>query len=245
MLTKFRDFAIGLSLLVLLWFLAFVFVDRNVVPHPILVVRAMPDLVRHNIFSHFAHSFFRVFFSLGVSMVAGLAIGIMAGSETFAKILNPLIYFTYPIPRVALLPVVMLVFGFGNASKIIMISLIIVFPIMLVVRDGVRDIPKEVYNSITCLGASKFQVFVVITLPWAAASIFSTLRLSLGTAIAILFFTETYGTDYGMGFFIMDMWRRINYVMMFAGIAALSFAGFMLFAAIDVIESRVLRWKRV
>lgn len=245
MITKFRDFVSGFFLLMLLWYTAYIIIDRNVMPNPVLVIRALPGLLEHNILTHFAHSFYRVFMSLGISMAAGLTIGILAASKTFAKILNPFIYFTYPIPRVALLPVVMLVFGFGDASKIIMITLIVVFPIILVVRDGVRDIPGEMYNAVTCLGASRFQVFLIITLPWAAASIFSTLRLSLGTAVAVLFFTETYGTNYGMGFFIMDMWQRINYVMMFAGIAVLSFAGFLLFVIIDIVENIVLKWKRV
>ena len=245
MLARLRDFVIGFSFLMFLWYVAYLVIDRNVMPSPFVVLRALPSLAHHNILSHLTHSLFRVFMSLCISMAAGLAIGIMAASKTFAKILGPFIYFTYPIPRVAFLPVAMLVFGFGDASKIIMISIIIVFPIILVVRDGVRDIPKEMFHTITCLGASRFQVFYVVTLPFALSCIFSTLRLSVGTAFAILFFTETYGTNFGMGFFIMDMWQRINYVMMFAGIVALGLFGFVVFLIIDVVENVALRWKRV
>ena len=245
MLGKLRDIVLGFALLMLLWYAAYVSIDRNVMPSPILVIRALPDLLNHNIFAHLAHSLYRVLMSLGVSMLAGLFIGILAAGKSFGKILDPFIYVMYPIPRIAFLPVIMLVFGFGDASKIIMIAIVVVFPIILVVRDGVRDIPRELYNAITCLGASKLQVFYVITLPWAAASVFSTLRVSLGISFAILFFTETYGTNYGMGFFIMDMWQRINYVMMFAGIVTLGILGFFLFVAIDVVESFVLRWKKL
>jgi NitT/TauT family transport system permease protein len=178
------------------------------------------------------------------SMLIGLTVGVLAAGQRLSKVLNPVIYLLYPIPRVAFLPVVMLVFGLRDISKIIMIILIVVFPVAIVVRDTVKDIPKEMYNSLICLGASKMQAFFTITLPWAMSGIFSSLRLSLGTASAILFFTETYGASLGIGFFILDMWQRMNYVMMFSGIVVLGIAGFVLFALIDIIEDKLFSWKK-
>jgi len=68
-------------------------------------------------------------------------------------------------------------------------------------------------------------------------------RLALGTAISILFFTETFGTQYGMGFFIMDSWLRVNYLDMYAGIVVLSFIGFCLFVSIDYLERKICSWR--
>jgi NitT/TauT family transport system permease protein len=138
----------------------------------------------------------------------------------------------------------MLVFGLTNTAKIIMITIVVVFPIIVVVRDTIRQIPKATYNGLICLGASKWQMFKIVTLPFAFSGILSTLRISLGTSMAILFFTETYGTQFGMGFFILDMWQRINYVMMFAGIVVLSLTGFILFAIIDLLENVLLKWNK-
>ena len=244
LLEKLKLFVTGFLLVSLLWYAAYLVIGRAVMPNPLIVLRAVPYLLNHNIVLHFTHSLYRILVGLGASMLVGLVIGILAADRVASKVLTPFLYLTYPIPRVALLPVVMLVFGLGDTSKIIMISLIVVFPIIIVVRDSVKDIPKETYNTLTCLGASRLQVFVTITLPWAAASILSTMRISLGTAMAILFFTETYGTTFGMGFFILDMWQRINYVMMFAGIVVLSIAGFFLFICIDLLEGILLKWKK-
>ncbi|MGE5396821.1 MAG: ABC transporter permease, partial [Chitinophagales bacterium] len=68
-------------------------------------------------------------------------------------------------------------------------------------------------------------------------------RLALGTAVSILFFTETFGTEFGMGYFIMDAWMRVNYLEMYAGIIVLSFMGFCLFTAIDFSENRLTSWR--
>ena len=227
------------------WYVSFLVMDNNVLPSPIVVFRGLPDIMNDTMWLHLRHSFYRVAMGLLASMSIGLVIGILsAQSKWLGKILNPFIYFTYPIPRIALLPVVMLLFGMGDTSKIIMIALIVTYPVIIVVRDSVADIPKDIYNALTCYGASKVDVFFAITLPWAFSAILSTLRISLGTAIAILFFTETYGTRFGMGFFILDAWMRISYVQMYGGIVLLSVAGYLLFMLIDLLEDYLLRWKK-
>ena len=242
---KLKSFFIGASSVFVLWYLGYLYIQRPVLPSPVAVFQHLPSMMNETMWSHLGHSFFRVIMGLTLSMLIGLVVGILAAqSRLLSKILNPFIYFTYPIPRVALLPVVMLLFGMGDESKIIMITLVVVYPVIIVVRDSVADIPKEIYHALTCYGASKREVFFYITLPWAFSAILSTLRISLGTAIAILFFTETYGTRFGMGFFILDAWMRISYLQMYGGIVLLSVAGYLLFMTIDFLEDYLLRWKK-
>jgi NitT/TauT family transport system permease protein len=69
------------------------------------------------------------------------------------------------------------------------------------------------------------------------------MRVGLGTAISVLFFTETFGTEYGIGYFIMDAWMRVNYLEMYSGIVMLSIIGFAVFSTIDVAEHILCRWK--
>ena len=83
----------------------------------------------------------------------------------------------------------------------------------------------------------------MITLPAGLASVLSALRIALGTAIAILFFTEVYGTEYGLGYFVMDAWGRLDYLDMYSGILVLSAVAFLLFLMIDLLESRLLKWR--
>ena len=238
------NFIAGALLVLIIWYICYLVLSINVLPNPVTVLMAVPGLFANGIMVHLLHSLFRVFVALLISMLVGLIVGTLAaGKNVVARILTPFLYFTYPIPRVALLPAVMLIFGLSDTSKIIMITLIVVYPIIIVVRDSVKDIPKQTLNTLICYGASKAQTFFYVTLPYALTSILSTARISLGTAMSILFFTEAYGARQGMGFFILDSWFRLNYVQMYAGIVILSILGFALFVIIDIIEKVALKWK--
>lgn len=243
--SKWTSFLYGFLSINTAWLIAAYFVDRPILPSPLDVYANLGRLLDQQIFMHLGYSLFRMFAGLFFAIVIGLAVGLlMAQSPFWNKLLNPILYFTYPIPKISLLPAVMLLFGLGEASKIIMIVLIIVFQIIVSVRDSVKDIPKETYHILICLGASKWKLFKEITLPAALSSILSSIRVALGTALSILFFTEVYGTQFGMGFYIMNAWMRVNYIDMYAGIVVLSLLGFLLFILIDTIEDIFLKWRK-
>lgn len=86
-------------------------------------------------------------------------------------------------------------------------------------------------------------MFTEIIVPASLSKVLTATRLALGTAVSILFFTETFGTEYGMGYFIMDSWMRVNYLDMYAGIVVLSFMGFCIFTAIDIAENYICSWQ--
>lgn len=242
-----KNFFYGFILVNVLWLLAAYMMNATVLPMPLLVYRNIGRLfLEHQMWRHMVYSLFRIFSGIFLSVLFGLIFGLIAAqSKIGGKILNPFIYFTYPIPKIALLPAVMLLFGLGEVSKILMIVLIIVFQMAINVRDGIRSIPDENYYILRCLGASTWRLFKEVTLPAALSQILSSTRVALGTAMSILFITETFGTRFGMGFYIMDAWMRINYIDMYGGIVVLSFVGFVLFLLVDVLESIFLRWQNI
>jgi len=158
-------------------------------------------------------------------------------------ILSPIVYFNYPVPKIALLPIVMLIFGLGDSTKIVMIFLITFFPVVVNIRDEVKNIPEEVFYPMYSLGATNYQIAKEIIFPGILKAILTSLRLSIGTAISVLFFTENFGTEYGMGYFIMDSWMRINYIQMYSGILILSIIGLLFFIIIDIAEVIFCPWK--
>ncbi len=235
----------GFITLNVLWYFMATAVPMRVLPKPTDVYLHMGDLYGDSLYIHLLVSLYRIAVGLGISLVVGVVIGLlMAYSKLGNRIVNPLVYLTYPIPKTALLPVVMLMFGLGDTSKIIMIVLILVFQIIVAVRDAVLNIPPDYYNHIRSLGASKIQVFRHITLPAVLPALLTNLRLSLGTALSILFFAEGYGTRFGIGYYILDAWTRIDYLDMYAGIVAIALLGFVLFVLVDSLEEHVCRWKR-
>lgn len=241
---KIKLFLQGFLIFNILWYILAVVINMRVLPKPTDIYLNLNNLYGDKLYLHVLVSLYRVSFGLIIALILGVSIGlIMAYSNSWNKILNPLVYFTYPIPKTALLPVVMLLFGLGDSSKIIIIVLILVFQIIVAVRDAVTNIPSETYNPIKSLGASKLQIFLHITLPAILPELLTNLRLSIGTALSILFFTEGYGTQYGIGYYILDAWTRIDYTSMYAGILIISLLGFLLFILIDILEEKICKWK--
>jgi NitT/TauT family transport system permease protein len=217
--------------------------SRPIIPNPLGVYKNIAATFIPVILPHVIYSAYRVIIGIIISMVIGISLGIAMGYfEALDRVLMPVIYFIYPVPKIALLPVVMLLFGIGEASKIIMIVMIVVFQVVVAIRDSVKGIPEETYYSLYSLGAGNLAIFKKVVLPACLTELFTSVRISLGTALSVLFFTETFGTEYGMGYLIMDSWMRINYIDMYSGIVVLSFMGLGLFKAVDILQKRICPW---
>ncbi|WP_262315915.1 ABC transporter permease [Lacticaseibacillus parakribbianus] len=228
-----------------LWLIAAWLVNKPVLPSPITVYAVLPQLASHQIGWHLYFSLYRLGWSLGWAALIGVPLGIaIVRLPRLGAWLDPVVYMTYPLPKIALLPVVMLLAGLGDSAKIIMIALITVFQIIISVRDAVRQVPDSLYKQLRVAGATRLELFWFATWPASLAGVLSALRIALGTAIATLFFTEVYGTNYGLGYFIMDEWNRLDYPLMYAGIVVLAAVAFALFAVLNAVERHVLRWQR-
>ncbi|OWA36294.1 ABC transporter permease [Saccharibacillus sp. O16] len=232
------------AVLHVLWALLAAALQRDILPSPWVVYPALIHLDGAEMLTHVGASLIRVCAGIGLALAVGLLLGLLMGrSPRWNRLLDPVVYLTYPVPKIALLPVAMLFLGLGEASKIVMIALILVFQVIISVRDAVKAIPIDTYDVLTSLGAKRMAKFTQITLPGALSAILSTLRISLGTAFSVLFFTEIYGTEHGMGYFIMDAWLRLDYPGMYAGILLFSGVGFLLFVLVDLLEYRFMRWR--
>ncbi|MFL2065011.1 ABC transporter permease [Marinilactibacillus psychrotolerans] len=152
------------------------------------------------------------------------------------RLLSPLLYFLYPLPKVAFLPIFMLFWGLGNFSKILLLFSIIVLQVIILVRDGAKTIPENYQRIMTNFQASIWQQIRYLILPAIFPNILASLRVSIGIALASLFFAENYATDYGLGYLILSAWTKMDYPEMFAGIFCIALLGFILFRVIDSLE---------
>ena len=235
---------LGGILINLLWYIAAITLHINALVNPITVYANIGKVWHNSMSEHLFASLWRIFAGVGIAGIIGLFLALlMTQSRIAGKLLGAFVYFSYPIPKLALLPVVMLLAGLGDATKIIMIVLIILFQIIINLRDSLKNIPRESFLIVTSLGASRWEIFRHVTMPAILPDLLSTFRVATGTAISVLFVTETYGTDRGMGFFIVDAWMRINYIDMYAGIVILSMTGFFLFLLTDLLEITLCKWK--
>jgi len=231
-------------MVIIVWQAVAMLLKIPIIPTPVAVFDDILQIFHSRMEIHLLYSLGRIIAGIAISILLGVSLGLLMGYYARVdKILSPLVYFTYPVPKIALLPIVMLLFGLGEASKLIMIVLIIVFQIIITARDAVKNIPQEIFRSLQSLGAGRRQIFNEIIIPASLPEVITATRLALGTAVSILFFTETFGTEYGMGYFIMDAWMRVNYLDMYAGIVMLSILGFCLFSVLDVAEKYFCSWR--
>lgn len=243
-LKKVGNFIKGFLILNLVWYICSILMNSRILPKPHEIYIHLPGLLKDEFYIHIVASLYRIGAGLLISFIIGIGVGLLMGySKRINAILNPLIYFTYPIPKMALLPIVMTIFGLGDGSKITMIVLITVFQVIVSVRDAVMNVSNEIYNPLISLGARPFQLFYHVTFPSILPEILTNIRLSIGTAFSILFFSEAYGTSVGVGYFIQDAWSRIDYIDMYSGIVFLSILGLILFILLDFAEILICKWK--
>lgn len=195
---------------------------------------------------HLQVSAFRVVGSLAVALSLGVPIGLAVGRyRNLDAFTSPLIYLTYPIPKIALLPVLLGIMGLGESPKLFLISIIVFYQIVVTTRDAVREVNWNLICSITSLGAGEKDLIRYVFFPAALPRIFTALRISLGTALAVLFLTETFNTFQGIGHFILDASMRGNYKEVFAGIIGISLLGLILFVVIDITEKKICPWQDI
>lgn len=234
----------GFIVLNLLWYLAFILLDIKALPSPFDVYASYSTAIDNGILAHSLASLRRIAISLSISLLIAITLGLWMGYKPKVnKLLGPMVYFSYPIPKLALLPIIMVLFDIGETSKIIVVVLIVVFQLIITIRDSVINIPHEHYHVLTSFGANSLQKMKFITIPAILPELFSSLRVALGIITSALFFIETFGTDQGLGYYITDAQNKVNYLQMYFGIIVLSLIGFILFLIIDLIDSIVCSWK--
>lgn len=235
-----------LALLIVMggWYLLHWFVDSIIIPSPYKTLLNTINLILYDgLLKHISYSLYRLVVAVGLALVVGGMLGVILGvNEKVDRIVSPVIYILFPIPKAAFLPVIFVLFGLGDQSKIILIFTILIFQVIVTIRSAVKNLSNDLFVSAKSLGLSGIDIYKHIILPGILPSLLTSLRLTIGIGIAVLFFSETYATKYGIGYYIMDKWSLIEYVDMYSGIVALSITGYLLFRIIDFAENIFCRW---
>ncbi len=243
---RWRQLLAGLVSLFILWQVAAWLIDNPILPPPWIVLQTFgEELVGGELARHLAVSAWRILAATLAALILAVPAGLVLGqSAQLDRLFAPLIYLTYPIPKVVLLPIFLLLLGTGNLSKIVLIATILFFQILVVVRDEARGIRPELITSVRSLGAGRIALFRYVYAPASVPAVLTALRVSVGTAIAVLFFAESFATTSGLGYYILiQSWGRVAYVEMYAGVAALSLLGLTLYYLTDWLERWLAPWK--
>ena len=232
--------------LMAVWVIAAAAVNKSLLPDPWTVIYTFFIELPHGLGWHILISSWRILASMAIASLIAVPLGLWLGqNRKWDKFVYPLVYTTYPIPKIALLPVIILFLGIGDFSKIFLISLILFFQVLVIVRDASRNIPAEYILSLRSLGANRKQLLRFVYWPACLPAMLTALRLNVAVSIAVLYLAESFATNSGLGFYIMDTWQKLQYSRMYAGVMAMSLVGALAFIILGEIENRLCRWTQV
>ena len=220
-------------------------VSKRLFPDLLEIFNATIDFVESGDFLH--HSVYtlgRTLAAFAIAVPAGVLVGLLlARSRRFELLVEPIFVFGYPIPKIALYPIFVLVFGLGSQSKIALAALETLYPITLATYFGIRSTEKTLIWAGECMGGSQWRIFFRVLLPSAAPFIFSSLRIGMHIALIVITVLEIIGDSTGLGFYITYATASYKYPYFFAGIVAIMFWGFLLDQAMVWLRSRVVFWE--
>lgn len=239
----------GLAL-VAAWWLAAAFgvVSPVFLPSPAVVAVSFANLVTtgfvdSTLLEHLSASLGRVLAALGVSVAIGVPVGLLiAISRVGRGILDPIVEFLRPLPPLAYLPLIIIWVGIGEASKVTVIALSMLPPIILSTSAGVRGVPKDFVNAARAFGATRGQVLIRVLLPASVPSILTGVRIALGTGWSTLVAAELVAATRGLGFMIQSAAQFLVTDIVIAGIAVIAVVAFALEWLARVIERRFVPW---
>ncbi len=194
---------------------------------------------------HLWVSLFRIFSGFFVGAVPGIILGVAMGmNRTIRVALDPVVSAIYVLPKIAILPLVMLVFGIGEVSKIVIVAIASFFLVLINTTVGVRDIEPIFIEAGRNYGANRRQMFRHIIIPAALPIIFSGLRLSLGTSLIVIIAAEFVAANYGLGYLIWFSWQTLLTENMFAGLVVIMILGALFTSGLQAVERRLMPWQR-
>lgn len=218
--------------------------DRRFFPPPTSIVGTFWELTASGVlFKHIAATLSRVGIGFVMGAVPGVVLGLTLGLFRPIRIfVGPIIAALYPVPKIAMLPLVLLLFGLGDTSKHVIIAIGVFFLLFYNTMAGVLQIPEIYLDVARNAGASRMQIYRMVALPAALPMIFSGLRLAVGSAFIIIAAAEFVGARNGLGWMIWMSWQTFQVSKMFVGIVVLSALGYSFSMGIDWIERRVVPW---
>ena len=247
-MNRFISYIFSPILLLLIWEICSQsgFIDGRFFPPPSSIFHHLIfNSPQEGIFNDITASLSRIFWGYFSGCMLGLSIGVAMGmNHVFRNLFYPLVAISYPIPKIAILPLIMLIFGIGEMSKIIVVAIGSFFLVLINTLHGVESLSKIYHDVAQVYSISlKNRIFKII-LPGALPSIFTGLRLAIGYSLVIVVAAEFSGADAGIGYLIWQSWETFSIKAMYAGIFVISTLGFIFAISLDSLEKALVPWKR-
>ena len=191
-------------------------------------------------------SLFRALAGFGLAAVVGVGIGVLMGrSPLAAGFFNPVLSGTFPIPKIALLPIFIFLFGIGSLSKVLLVFLECLYPIVVTTYAGSRAVNRVFLWSALNMGASPARVLTRVVVPATAPYIFAGFRIALPIALIVVIITEMISSADGLGYLVIYSLSSLKTDRMLAVVVAIAAMGWTLDRLLVLLRDRLVFWERL
>ena len=215
-------------------------------PAPSNVLRALARLISSGELSmHISATLSRVFLGLALGGIPGLAVGLgMGWSRWLRTAVDPFVAAAHPIPKIAILPLFMIIFGLGETSKVVVVAVATFFPIAINAMAGVQQISPILFEVARNYGASPIRVFTRVVVPGSLSMILAGVRLSLNMALLITIAVELVTAQRGLGALIWLAWETLRTENLYAGLAVIIALGVTFNWGLRLLTALIAPWWR-
>lgn len=214
-------------------------------PSPVGVLLEAGEMLRSGeLVGHLISSLSRLLLGFAIGAALGVAAGVAVGFFAVAEAVGtPVIAATFPIPKIALLPLLILWLGLGEPSKIAVIALGVFFPMAINTFTGVRQADPLLVRAAVAFGARRWSIVRKVVLPSALPMIFAGLRLGAGTALLLLVAAEMIAVESGIGFLVLHAGNLMQTTKLMVGILVLSLLGILSHWSLGRLERLAIPWR--
>ncbi len=191
-------------------------------------------------------SLYRAFAGFAAAALVGGLLGLLMGRSPFVGgLLDPLFSGTYAVPKLALFPIFIFVFGLGSLSKVALIFLECLYPLVIITSQGARNVPKALLWSAQNMGASRWTILRRVVLPATMPYVFAALRVALPVALIVVVITEMISSVDGLGYLISYSLSSLKTDRILALVVVISALGLALDRALIALRDRLVYWEKL
>lgn len=246
-----RDLALGIvtpTVLLVLWQVLATTgaIDDRLFPPPTRIVEEGVSLLRTGALSHdVAVTLGRLLLGFAVGSLLGILAGLLMGSWRAANAaLAPMFAALYALPKIAILPLLLLVFGLGETPKVLSVAVTIFFVLQINTLAGVRQIDPRLLEAARSYGATGLKRFRHVVLPACVPAIFTGLKVATGLGVVVIVAVEFVASNDGLGYLIWNSWNLFQPDRMYVGLVVVAVLGALLTGLVTVIERLSIPWQQ-
>jgi ABC-type nitrate/sulfonate/bicarbonate transport system permease component len=220
--------------------------DSRFFPMPTVVIQdLLVQAMSKDLWLHTGFTISRMLVGFLLGAIPGVLLGIAMGlSPVLRQLLQPAIAAIYPIPKVALFPLIMLMFGLGETSKWVIVAVAVFFQVLMATLAGVVNIERVYLDVAADFRARRWQAYRTIALPAAMPFIFTGFQLGLGMSLIVVVIAENFGTERGLGYVIWHSWQIFEVRDMYVALIVVALLGYLSQLLLARIERAVIPWRR-